>query len=203
MKISTYRPQCLPLSPDTINDLAAIECSRAMAELLIPGASIARIFVGHPKLLGAIKEKTIAFEVGFGAPGMDLQCSQLTLSALKDLFSGKTLEDTPLFLPTEPHGTPLAAARALSFPILIRGTIASSNLQMNSDYSSLVGYTLPYREALGRLQALNVHEIQLYLPTINQESDEDYQEQAADQLQDRMNMLRELFLPRGLYDTPQ
>ncbi len=169
-----------------------------MAELLSPGTPVTRISVGRGseylsrELRGA--ERLAKFEVGFGSPTEQFTKPSLQLSSLKELFSGQSLIDVPLLLPTLASHGPLAASVAQSFPILIRGTITLSDLTIERDDLVAEGFPelRPYREARGRLRALNVQEIQLCSPNFNRGSE--YYPQIQSQLEQRMLKLRELFL---------
>ena len=200
MKTTTHRQ--LPARNSTLdaaNELAATECSRAIAELLCPRTSTSCVaigrglFGGEPTSFGA--DRFTTFEVGFGSPAEHFTNPNLRLAVLKDLFSGDAIPDVPLLLPSAPSRIPLDASVAQSFPILLRGVVALSDLTTNMDELQTGAFSekhLPYREARGRLRALNVQEIRLCQRRIS--IDSDFYESVQSQLDQRFSELRGLFL---------
>jgi hypothetical protein len=189
----------LQLTLDVANEIAAIECSRAIAELLQPLTSTKCISIGRgPASRGLAScgaARFTTFEVGFGSPAEHFTNPNLRVAVLKDLFSGDAVPNVPLLLPRAPSHTPLAASIAQSFPILLRGVIALSDLTTNRDALQTEAFSeklLPYQEAHGRLRALNVQEIRLCDRSINKHSD--FYESVQSQLDQRLSELRKLFL---------
>ncbi len=199
MKTTTHKlllAQKTSLQPtlDVVNELAAIECNRGIVELLHPLTSTKCVTIGR-KLASLGAERCTTFEVGFGSPAEHFTNPNLRVAVLKDLFSGDELQDVPLLLPRTPSQPPLAASIAQSFPILLRGVIALSDLTTNRDELQPETFSNdlpPYREARGRLRALNVQEIRLCNHSISKDSD--YYESVQSQLEQRLSELRDLFL---------
>lgn len=118
-------------------------------------------------------EQSVAFEVGFGSPGLkDIEPS-LSLESLRTLLSGEELCNVPIMLPSSPSSTPLPTAVAQSFPLLVRGTILRSQL-CPSPLTLPVPNQLslkPFEEARANITALNITSVALYKPRLSPESD--------------------------------
>jgi hypothetical protein len=116
----------------------------------------------------------------------------LSLNSVMELCAGGTIQEVSLKIPHTVSRTPLSAATAESFPVLLRGIIAVDDLVPCSDDlhgASLCSASL-YREVRGRLNALNVRAITLCQPRVSEESE--YCKSVRSQWKGNVAKLREM-----------
>ena len=191
----------MSITPDATNQpsqrpteglqVAAQEFRAALLELLQEEQfGVARATQTQP--INQTKEQLVAFEVGFGSPGLKYLEPSLSLESIRMLFSGGELRNVPIILPCCPSPAPLSTTIAQSFPVLVRGTISRTQLLP----SPLTLPTLdqlspkPFEEARANLSALNIRSIALYKPRISAESD--YFEVVEGQFKHNMTLLQQL-----------
>jgi hypothetical protein len=139
------------------------------------------------------REQLVAFEVGFGSPGLKHLEPSLSLESIRVLCSGGELRNVPIIVPSCSSPTPLSTTIAQSFPILVRGTISRTQLVPSPLTLPTVNQLnpKPFEEARANVSALNIRSIALYKPRISAESD--YFEVVEGQFKHSINLLQQLF----------